>query len=111
MVLPGASEQAIYAIEPATGDVRRVLLADLDNVAGIYGLTSDGKTAVVLAHDPSHVKPAGIVPVGRSLWAVNLDTGKHTLISDHSIMAAVLPSPKHGRDRIRQQSRPPCERR
>ena len=84
------NEQAIYAADPKTSQTQRVSIGSLASVFHIYGVTSDGKYAVVSATEPS--SSSSTAQSGTTgIWAVELDTGKHTLISRDSIMAALLP--------------------
>lgn len=91
MRLSSSSEDAIYAMDPAIGHTQKVALPGLVDVFGVYGVTADGKTAIISARDPAQPSPKW--PSGRGIWAVDLDTGKHTVITLDSLRPAVLPSP------------------
>ena len=91
--LYAVKEGALYSINMAAGEIDQVALGGLQEVAKICGVTRDGKTAIILARDPERVPSHSKSGFYRSLWAVNLDTGRHTLISDDSSVAALLPPP------------------
>lgn len=88
-------QQAIYAIDPATSHMERVSTGNLaGNFNYIYGVTADGKYAVVSGTDPS--LPSTRTPKfgTTGIWTLDLDTGKHTLIAEGAAAAAILQSPK-----------------
>jgi hypothetical protein len=82
---------ALFSIEPGTGRVDLLTLDDMTDIRGLDGVTADGKTMVIHASGPSPQSANGPASSVYGIWAVDLDTGKHTLVAEHAGPAAILP--------------------
>ena len=85
-------DHALYSVAPNADRLEKLATPGLVNVTKVFGVTADGKTAIVLAKDPSAVSSTAKTGVS-GIWAVDLDSGEHTLIAEGATMAAILPSP------------------
>jgi len=91
MQLPADDGLVLHSVDAVSGKVQAVDLDGLDTVLRIFGVTSDGKTALVCARASSPKGSTESKPVPVGLWTVNLDTGKSTLVADTAAIATIMP--------------------
>ena len=89
---PDKQNGLFLAIDPKTGQYRRIALPGLESVLELFGVTSDGNLALVLARDPKHVSPSSGKPSTYGIWLVDLHAGEHKLVAEGSIEAALIES-------------------